>query len=155
MGLPLLYYRRNKMADNYLTSSDVEYLEKLKLWLRSSMEFTVLDVAPSEDDLIFLVKELPVWLSGKPPKNRFVTLGEMVKLCEDAASNKMIYEAWVNSALNNVYSALRALNIDDGNRLIAFFKTYHGLGDVDEDEMENEAREAIREAQQALYGDMY
>lgn len=43
------------MADNYLTSSDVEYLEKLKLWLRSSMEFTVLDVAPSEDDLIFLV----------------------------------------------------------------------------------------------------
>lgn len=55
MGLPLLYYRRNKMADNYLTSSDVEYLEKLKLWLRSSMEFTVLDVAPSEDDLIFLV----------------------------------------------------------------------------------------------------
>jgi len=139
-------------AESLLTEDDIVYLGKLKAWVRSSLEFAVMRKRPSEGDLVFLRCELPIFLRGKKPSYKFVTLGDLVKICEDSASNQMIYEAWVNSALDNAYSAVRALSEDDGNRFITYFKAYHDIDN--EDALADEAYEAIEDARRALYGEM-
>ena len=138
-------------GESLLTDDDIVYLDKLKAWVRSSLEFAVLRKTPGEGDLVFLRCELPIFLRGKP-SDKFVTLGELVKLCEDSASNQMIYEAWVNSALDKAYSAARSLSEDDGDRFVAYFKAYHNIDD--EGALADEAHEAIEDARRALYGDM-
>ena len=145
--------RKNGMhaRKSLLTNEDIVYLDKLKAWLRSSLEFAVLRKTPSEGDLVFLRCELPFFLRGQS-SDKFVTLGELVKICEDSASNQMIYEAWVNSALDNAYSAARALSGDDGDRFISYFKAYHDIDD--EGALADEAHEAIEDARRVLYGEM-
>ena len=143
------------MTRNYMTSSDIEYLENYRGWFRSSMEYTVFNAPPSKEDPVFLANDLPVWLSGRLQGSRFVTLGEMVMLCENSASNKLIYEAWVNSALEHAYSASSALNHDDGKRFIAFFKASHGIKDRNENDLASESSEAVSHAYQAIYGDIH
>jgi len=138
-------------GESLLTDDDIAYLDKLKTWVRSSLEFAVLRKTPNEGDLVFLRCELPIFLRGKP-SDKFMTLSELVKICEDSASNQMIYEAWVNSALDNAYSAARSLSEDDGNRFIAYFKAYHDIDN--EDALADEAYEAIEDARRALYGEM-
>lgn len=144
--------RMNNKKHIFPYPSDLEFLEKMKRWLRSSMEFSVSGIEPKEDDLVFLYTEFPVRLSGTLVKNTFYTLGEIVSLCEESACNTMIYEAWVDDALRNIYSASNALNLEDRDRLISFFKIRHDIFGVDEEELSIEAGVAIREAQIALYG---
>ena len=127
---------------NLLTDDDMVFLENIKAWMRTSSG------APRESDLVFLCRELS--FSPRPVSNRFVTLGELVTLCNDNAGNRMIYEAWLSSALDNIYSASAALNKEDGYRLIALFKAIHGINS--EDSLALEASEALEDARQALYG---
>ena len=136
-----------------LTSDDILFLNKLRSRNKSSMEFTILRIEPVEEDLVLFQSEPPLHLR-KRIKNmlvhNFISIGEIARLCENAASNNMIYEAWLDSALDNVYMVSRSLCPADKDRLIAYFKNYHEI--ENEEDLRNMATEAINEAMEAMYG---
>ena len=137
------------MSNSLLTESDIAYLDKLRLWIRGSLEFSVLNVKPVESDLVNINEEVPLFFKNKV-RNGFISLGEMVGVCEDAGINHMIYESWLQSVLDNIYSFSRCMGEDDFERLLDYFKRYHGI--ESERALAEEAQEALDDAMQALYG---
>lgn len=125
------------------------YLSALKQRLRDALEFTFLKIPPIGSDLVMPVHQLPFFLQPKAGE-QFLTLADLTHLCETFASNRMIYEAWVSSALDNVYAAATALSPEDSRRLISYFKACHDI--TDETDLAEAAGEAIQEAREALYG---
>jgi hypothetical protein len=140
--------RKHTMAESYLTESDITFLAQYRLWIRASLEFQLLNVTPVADDLVWLksTSACPyVGIGG------FISLADLVLRCECSAGNKMIYEAWLTDALLKVYRAARCLDEADGDRLIAYFKSYHEI--QDEADLVAEAVRAIEEVRTDLYGD--
>lgn len=137
-------------VETILKPSDVEFLSKHRLWLQSLLEYALLKDPPSPNDLVF-IKTLP-----KPTiyiEQGFVALKDLVKQCEDAARNSMIYEVWLADALLNAYQVARCLSDDDGERFIQFFKAYHGV--EGEGRLAREAVIAVADARRDLYGDEF
>lgn len=64
----------------------------------------------------------------------------------------MIYEVWVNSVLDNVYSVVCVFSEDDGNRFIIYFKVYYDIDN--EDALADEVYEVIEDVCWVLYGEM-
>lgn len=138
------------MAQSLLTDEDIKYLDDLQVWIRNSMEFSILQYPPSDTDLVFIKNSSIPYLRLSVGKLKFVSLGTLRDLCESLVQQSCIYEVWLHHALNNAYRFSRALCEEDANRFIHYFKTYHGI--VDEDALVYEAETAIREARQALFG---
>lgn len=137
------------MSNSLLTESDIAYLDELRLWIRGSLEFSVLNVKPVESDLVNFNGKVPLFFKNKV-RNGFVSLGKLVGVCEDAGQNRMIYESWLQSVLDNIYSFSRCMGADDFERLLDFFKRYHGI--ESERALAEEAQEALDDAMKALYG---
>lgn len=79
-----------------------------------------------------------------------ITISEAIEVCEKSASNGMIYEAWLQSALENIYAISKALSEKDGIKLVETFKALHGI--EDECGLASQAREALNDAYNDLYG---
>jgi len=137
------------MPEKLLTESDIAYLNDLRLWIRGSLEFSVLGVKPVESDLVKINGKVPFSFEKKVGQG-LLTIEKIVKLCEAAGQNSMIYEPWLQSVLDNIYSFSRCMNGDDFERLLGFFKRYHGI--ESERALDEEAQEALDDAMQALYG---
>ena len=117
----------------FLTEEDIEFLDSYKAWLKESLAFSFGRKAPSQNDLV-------VTKVGC----EFVTIGELMSWCEKSATNKMIYEAWLDDVLNNIYSTANTLHGTDGERLLAYFKSHYSVDDPDA--LSSEASAAITEA---------
>lgn len=133
-----------------LTEDDKRFLSELQSWIRSSMEFSILDIQPKDADLVRIDGKLSPYMSlilGKSAS--FISLGDLRQLCEKAAQNGSIYEAWMHSSLQNAYIFSKPLNPGDAQRFLAYFKAYHEI--EDEQALAVQAREAIDDAHQNLY----
>jgi hypothetical protein len=139
-----------------LNATDVLFLEKYRAWIKASLEYSINNAVPCDDDLVSIH-----WKSGslihflgvdRFPYEDFISLKELIEICEDFATNSSIYEAWLNSVLQNVYALASGLNLQDGERLIKYFKTCQGIENIDDEYIECEAQSAIQDAREALYG---
>jgi hypothetical protein len=140
-----------KMQASLLTEDDKLFLSNLQSWMRSSMEFSILGIQPKDSDLVRIDGKLSPSLALKlGQKSAFVSLGELRQLSEDSAQNGMIYEAWMDSALQNAYIFSKPLQTEDAFRFIAYFKAYHEIDN--EQALAAGAREALDRARQELYG---
>lgn len=140
------------MKQNHLTLDDQIFIFDLSAHTRASMQFSILQSPPQENDLIYISGEqMPYFLPLNTCKT-FITLREILTLCESKAERSMIYEEWVRDVFVNIRAAARAMSISDGARLIAYYKSCHGIDDVAA--IDNAANEAIAEARAALYGDL-
>lgn len=138
------------MARSLLTDEDIKYLDELQVWIRNSMEFSIVKYTPVDTDLVFIKDSSIPYLRLSVGKLKFVSVGTLRGLCENLVQQSCIYEVWLHHALNNAYRFSRALCAEDTNRFMHYFKSYHEI--VDEDALVHEAETAIREARQALFG---
>lgn len=140
-----------KTRVSLLTEDDKFFLDNLQSWIRSSMEFSILGTESKDTDLVRIDGKLSPYLTLKLGKNAtFVSLGDLRQLCEESAQNRLIYEAWLHSVLQNAYIFSKPLNIEDVSRFIAYFKAYYGV--EDEGSLASQASEAIEYAREELYG---
>lgn len=138
------------MTSSLLTQDDRVFLEDFQMWIRGSMEYAIFRRPPKEADLVYIKNSSIPYLRLSLGKIKFVTIGTLCDLCENLVQQHSIYEAWLQDVLQNVYRFSRSLHPDDAIRFIQYFKDHHGI--TDEDALAEEAANAVREAQQALFG---
>ncbi|MBV1929684.1 MAG: hypothetical protein KUG81_09265 [Gammaproteobacteria bacterium] len=115
--------------NNLLTREDNEYLQGQKLWIRSSLEFSVLRKTPDRFDVVLFKKgPLPFHMSEKHA-NTFVSFYQimcsyitpMVALNEQESSELSPHD---EDHRNYAYLITESLNDEDGKRLIAYLEHY-------------------------------
>lgn len=129
-----------------LTESDRAFLSKHREWTRTMMTYAIFGTAPTSTDLVFISRDADLDLSFSLVACDFVSLENLVRKCESAAKNRMIYEAWLADVLLKAYHAARYLDQTDAERFLNFVKTYHEV--VDEEQFARDALEAVVEAAQ-------
>jgi len=137
------------MEKTLLTDEDRKYLEGLKIRVQGLLEFSLLGLTPGSNDRIVLERPCP-YIAKDMKAGSLLTMEEALALCQAVASNRMIYEAWVESVMDNVHLMVASLGHDDGRRLMAYFNAQYG---ADPAEIRVESRSALWEAARALYAE--
>jgi len=137
------------MEKTLLTDEDTTFLEHLRIRVQGALEFSLLGLAPTANDRIALERPCPYISKGKKAGS-LLTMKDALAMCEAKASNRMVYEAWLESVMDNVHLLAMSLSHDDGCRLMAYFTATYG---AQPDEIRAESRSALWEAAQALYAE--
>ena len=135
--------------ETLLLDEDIEYINKLGAWIKSSLEYSVFCSSQLGNDVLLIRDIPPCSLFFGKFNCCFVSLNEAIDVCEELALNRMIYEAFLDSALENAYTLSNMMDTCDAERFISYFKIHHHI--VDEDLLSEKAAESIKESSKLLY----
>ncbi len=110
-----------------LTTEDYAYIDQLQSWVGSSLNFEARGISPRAEDVVYVQSVPGAW---REISNRFMTLGELLKVIEDSNVCFLGGALGLKESLGRCEKMKDYMSASDAERLMTYFRVSRKVTDL-------------------------